>query len=58
MRSLVSYSFMFLAERLSPPVLQIGLRFTSKQMGPEYPTLYAFFSCGAAHLFDRAFLQI
>ena len=37
---------MFLAERLSPPVLHVGLSLASKQMGPEYPTLHVFFGCG------------
>ena len=37
---------MFLAERLSPPVLRVGLSLPSKQMGSEYPTLCVFFGCG------------
>ena len=37
---------MFLAERLSPPVLRVGLSLASKQMGSEYPTLHVFFGCG------------
>ena len=59
MRSLISYSFMFLAERLSPPVLRVGLSLASKQMGSEYPTLHVFFGCGVcAPLRQAAYIDL